>query len=164
MQNATFILRLQYRIFGMSFRAKKVKPDKEALDERIELPDCEVKEGEVWYPDDEFLVYAHDIMIRRYGYWSGFDLGLEPYHHIIEEVKAAGGICRKAAILLQRIVTTRIFQDGHHRTAFEVTKAFLEMNGASLKEKDEDRIIRFIKNIREYGIDEIERWIENGCV
>ena len=148
----------------MSSKAKKVKPDKEALKKPIELPNCEVKEGEVWYPPDEFLVYAHDIMIRRYGYWSGFEVGLEPYHHIIEEGKNAEGIYRKAAILLKRIATSRIFQDGHHRTAFEVTKAFLEMNGAVFKEKDELKIIRFIKNIREYDIEEIEGWLKDGTL
>ena len=148
----------------MSPKVKKVKPDKEALKENIELPECEVNEGKIWYPPDEFLVYAHDIMIRRYGYWSGFELGLEPYHHIIEEVKNAEGTYRKAAILLQRIATTRIFQDGHHRTAFEVTKAFLEMNDAHLKEKDDLKIIRFIKNIREYTVEEIESWLKNGIM
>lgn len=148
----------------MSPKAKKVKPDKEALKEPIELPECEVREGEVWYPPEEFLIYAHDIMIRRYGYWSGFEVGLEPYHHIIEEAKNADGIYRKAAILLKRIATSRIFQDGHHRTAFEVTKAFLEMNGAIFKEKDELKIIRFIKNIREYDIEQIEGWLKDGTL
>jgi hypothetical protein len=96
----------------MSPKVEKIKPDKEALKKPVELPDCEVKEGEVWYPPDEFLVYAHDIMISRYGYWSGFEVGLEPYHHYILEAKNAEGIYRKAAILLKRIATSRIFQDG----------------------------------------------------
>ncbi len=148
----------------MTPKAKKVKPNKKALKKRIELPECEVKEGEVWYPPDEFLVYAHDIMIERYGYWSGFETGIEPYHHFVEEAKNAEGIYRKAAIILQRIATSRIFQDGHHRTAFEVAKAFLEMNGADFKEKDEQKIIRFIKDIRKYSIEQIESWLENGSM
>lgn len=81
----------------MTPKVQKVKPNKEALKKIIKLPECEVKEGEVWYPPDEFLVYAHDIMIERYGYWSGFELGLEPYHHFIEEAKAL-----KAYIVKQR--------------------------------------------------------------
>lgn len=110
------------------------------------------------------MVLAHDIMIERYGYWSGFEVGLEPYHCYIEEVKNAEGIYRKAAILLKRIATSRIFQDGHHRTAFEVTKAFLEVNGAELKEKDELKIIKFIKDIRKYDIEQIESWLKNGTL
>ena len=103
-------------------------------------------------------------MIERYGYWSGFDVGVEPYRHFIEEVKNAKGIYRKAATLLIRIATMRIFQDGHHRTAFEVTKAFLEMNGAEFKEKDEQKIIKYIKGIRRYSIKEIESWLVNGTM
>jgi hypothetical protein len=123
-----------------------------------------VKEGEVWYPPDEFLVYAHDLMIERYGYWSGFELGLEPYHLIVKEMKKTDSIYRKAAILLRGIVTTRIFQDGHHRTGFEVTKAFLEMNNAHMKENAEANIIKFIKDIRKYSLDEIECWLKNGSL
>ena len=148
----------------MSPKVEKVKPDKEALKKNIELPDCEVKEGEVWYPPDEFLILAHDIMIKRYGYWSGFEVGIEPYHHFIEEIKNAEGIYRKAAILLKRIATSRIFQDGHHRTAFEVTKAFLEVNEAEFKEKDDQKIIKFIKDIRKHTIDDIESWLKNGAL
>lgn len=52
----------------MSHKIEKVKPNKDALKRHIELPDCEVKEGEIWYPPDEFLILAHDIMIECYGY------------------------------------------------------------------------------------------------
>ena len=103
-------------------------------------------------------------MIERYGYWSGFEVGIEPYHRFIEEIKNVEGIFRQAAILLQRIATCRIFQDGHHRTAFEVTKAFLEMNGAELIEKDDQKIIKFIKDIRQYSIEDIESWLKNGSL
>ena len=148
----------------MPSKVEKVKPNKDALKRQIRLPECDVKKGEVWYPPDEFLVYAHDVMIERYGYWSGFELGVEPYHHIIDEMKNADGIYLKAAILLQGIATTRIFQDGHHRTAFEVTKAFLEMNGAEMKENDEQKIIKFIKGIRKYSFEEIDSWLRNGSL
>jgi death-on-curing family protein len=148
----------------MPSKVEKVKPDKEVLKKPVELPTCEVKEGEVWYPPVEFLIYAHDIMIKRYGYWSGFEVGIEPYHHFIEEAKNAQGTHRKAAILLKRIATSRIFQDGHHRTAFEVTKAFLEMNGEEFKEKNEQNIIKFIKDIRKYSIEDIESWLKNGSL
>ena len=148
----------------MPAKAKKVKPNKEALKKHIQLPECDVKEGEVWYPPDEFLIYAHAIMIERYGYWSGFEVGIGPYHHFVEEMKKAEGIYHKAAILLKRIATSRIFQDGHHRTAFEVTKAFLEVNGAEFKEKDEQKIIKFIKDVRKYSIEETESWLKDGTL
>lgn len=146
----------------MAPKIRKVKPDKEALKKPISIPECEVKEGEVWYPPDDFLVLAHGIMIERYGGFTGFETGLEPYHQFIEEAKNTEGIYNKAAIILQRIATSRIFQDGHHRTAFEVTKTFLEVNGAEFKEKDDLKIIKFIKDIRSYNIEQIASWLKDG--
>ena len=148
----------------MSHKIEKIKPNIEALKKYIDLPECEVEEGKIWYPSDDFLIFAHDIMIECYGYWSGFELGIEPYHHIIKETEEAEGIYRKAAILIKGIATTSIFQDGHHRTAFEVTKTFLEMNGAEFKEKDELKIIKFMKGIRKFDIEQIEGWLKNGTL
>jgi prophage maintenance system killer protein len=82
-------------------------------------------------------------MIDRYGGYTGFESGLEPYHHFIDEAKNTTGIYRKAAVLLKDIGTSRVFQDGHHRTAYIVIKTFLEKNDADFKEKDEQNI-RFI--------------------
>jgi death-on-curing family protein len=148
----------------MSHKIEKIKPNIEALKKYIDLPECEVEEGKIWYPSDDFLIFAHDIIIECYGYWSGFELGIEPYHHIINETEEVEGIYRKAAILIKGIATTRIFQDGHHRTAFEVTKTFLEMNGAEFNEKDDLKIIKFMKGIRKFDIEQIEGWLKNGTL
>ena len=143
-------------------RVDKVKPNKDELKRPFQVPECEVNENEVWYPPEWFLIAIHDMMIQRYGGWTGFESGIEPYRHFIEEAKNAEGIYRKAAVLLRSIATSRIFQDGHHRTAFIVVKTFLEKNDVDFKEKDEQKIIRFIKDIRTYNIEEIESWLENG--
>ena len=102
------------------------------------------------------------MMIQRYGGWTGFESGIEPYHKFIDEARKTEGIYRKASVLLRSIATSRIFQDGHHRTAYIVVKTFLEKNDADFKEKDDRKIIKFIKDIRTYSIDEIESWLENG--
>ncbi|MGA3060199.1 MAG: hypothetical protein ABSD92_07490 [Candidatus Bathyarchaeia archaeon] len=154
---------LSIAVTNMSSKVQKVKPDEEALKKPIEIPESEeVGENEVWYPPDWFVVRMNEIMIHRYGGYCGFEVGIEPYHHFIEEIKNAEGIYRKASILLKRIATSRIFQDGHHRTAYIVTKTFLEKNDAIFKEKDESKIISFIKDIRNYDIEQIEGWLQNG--
>jgi prophage maintenance system killer protein len=117
---------------------------------------------EVWYPPDRFLEQIHNIIIEQYGGYPGYELGLTPYQHILEQVREADGIYRKGAILLKEIITTRIFQDGHHRTALVVTKVFLIKNDSVFKERDELKVIKFIKNIRRYTIEEIEGWLEYG--
>jgi prophage maintenance system killer protein len=65
-------------------------------------------------------------------------------------------------VLLKEIAITRIFQDGHHRTAYVVAKSFLEKNDVEFKENNELKIIKFIKSIRAYSIDEIAGWLEYG--
>ena len=96
----------------MPTKAEKVKPDKEALKKHIQLPECEVKEDEVWYPPDDFLIYAHDIMIERYGYWSGFEVGIEPYHHFIEEMKNAEAYIVKQPFFYKELQLVESFKTG----------------------------------------------------
>jgi prophage maintenance system killer protein len=141
----------------------KVKPNNKAQKEPLRIPDGSRDiVDDVWYPPEWFVIEVHDAMIERIGGWKGLDVGLAPYQHFLEEVKAAEGIYLKAAILLKDIATSRMFQDGHHRTAYIVTKTFLEKNDAEFAVKAEHDIIRFIKDIRKYSIKEIKGWIQNG--
>jgi len=116
----------------------------------------------IWYPTENFILKTHEIMLERFGGHHGLERGLVVFDVILEEAKREKGIYRKAAIFLRRIVVDRIFKDGNHRTAFEVTKTFLEMNGKKIKISDTEEVIRFIKDIRHYNIDEIENWLQNG--
>ena len=143
-------------------RVTKRKRDEEEINRPLVLPECDANPEEAWYPPDWFLEQINKLMIARYGGYTGFESGLEPFHHFIEEAKKTEGIYRKGAVLLKNIATSRIFQDGHHRTAYIVVKTFLEKNDAVFKEKDEQKIIKFIKDIRTFSIEEIAGWIENG--
>ena len=122
----------------------------------------EIPEGDVWYPDEEIVLKIHKTMLKEYGGWSGFERGIIVFKSILAEAKAASGIYRKAAIFLREIGTERIFKDGNHRTAQAVTETFLEMNSMQMKIQDSKEIIKFIKGILHYDIDEIEEWIKHG--
>lgn len=118
----------------------------------------------IWYPTKTFVIKAHKIMLEKFGGRPGFDRGIEVFDPILEEVKKTKGIYHKAAVLLRRLAIGRIFDDGNHRTAFEVTFTFLQLNDAEMKVKNTQKIIRFIKDILFYDIDEIEAWLRNGQV
>jgi len=118
----------------------------------------------IWYPTKTFVIKTHGIMLKKFGGHPGFDRGIEVFDGILREVKKTRGIYRKAAVLLRRLATGRIFDDGNHRTAFEVTFTFLQLNNAEMKVQNAQKIIRFIKNILFYNIDEIEAWLKNGQV
>lgn len=115
----------------------------------------------MWYPTRNFVAKAHEIMLKEFGGFPGFERGLVVFDVILEEAKSERGIYRKAAIFLRGIVVGQIFKDGNHRTAFEVTKTFLAMNGKKIKISNTGKVIRF-KDIRQYEIDEIENWLEYG--
>lgn len=102
-------------------------------------------------------------MLEQFGGYEGFERGIDPFHAVLAEVKASrGSIYRKAAIFLQRMIDVRIFQDGNHRTAFEVTDTFLRMNGEKIKITNEKETIALVKNIQQYSIGQIGGWLENG--
>lgn len=119
----------------------------------------------MWYPDKEFVVKIHTIvLLEPLGGFEGFERGINIFDYILEEVKTTKGIYRKAAVLLRRLVTDRIFKDGNHRTSYEVTKTFLEKNGKKMKFTNKEDIITFIKCIRRYNINEIEVWLKDGKI
>lgn len=119
----------------------------------------------MWYPDDAFVVLTHEEILKKYGGYPGFERGIEPLSLVLAEVKAdRGSVYRKAAILIQRMVNIRIFQDGNHRTAFEVTDTFLRMNGEGIKIPDKQKVIRLIKSVKQYNVEQIEGWLESGEV
>lgn len=98
----------------------------------------------IWYPTRNFVSRVHEIMIERFGGYPGFERGLGVFDVILEEAKSERSIYRKAAMFLTGIVVGRIFKDGNHRTVFEVTKTFLEINGRKMKINNTEKIIRFI--------------------
>jgi prophage maintenance system killer protein len=116
----------------------------------------------IWYPNEEIILKIHETMLKKYGGWPGFERGINIFQNILTEMKKAKGIYRKAAILLKGMVTARIFKDGNHRTAQAVTETFLEMNNAPMHIQDSKEIIKFIKNVLYYDIDEIEAWLKYG--
>lgn len=116
-----------------------------------------------WYPDRDFIIRIHDEMIREFGGHHGFERGINLFDVVVKWVKETrGSLYRKAAVFLKSSVNVRIFADGNHRTAFEVTDVFLRMNGGQIKITDEQKVIRFIKDIKNYSIEEIEAWLRHG--
>ncbi|MFH0817866.1 MAG: type II toxin-antitoxin system death-on-curing family toxin [Candidatus Micrarchaeota archaeon] len=68
----------------------------------------------------------------------------------------------KATILLERIVLGHPFVDGNKRTAFQVTKTFLKLNGHELESPEEETIsflVLIAKGLKNrYSI---KSWLEN---
>ena len=93
---------------------------------------------------------------------AGNRSGIIVFKRILAEAKAAKGIYRKAAIFLRGMSARRIFKDANHRTAQAVTETFLETNNTQMKIQNSKEIIKFIKSVLHYNIDEIEEWLKYG--
>jgi len=116
----------------------------------------------MWYPDKDFVAWVHEVILERSGGFSGFERGLDCFDAILTNVKTTRGLYRKTAVLLREMVTHRIFADANHRTAYELAKVFLEMNGRKTKTTDSTKIFTFIKDILNYETAEIEEWLKHG--
>jgi len=120
--------------------------------------------GGLWYPDADFVVWVHGVVLERFGGHAGFERGVGVFGFVLQKVKAETGLYRRAAVLLVELVRCRMFADGNHRTAFEVTKTFLEMNGGALASEGLGDVVRFIKNINSYSVEEVEKWLKYGKI
>jgi len=122
----------------------------------------DILEKDVWYPDEKLVLEIHKTILEKYGGWQGYERGINVLFYILTDAKKAKGIYNKAAVFLRKLVVGRIFVDGNHRTAQAITEIFLEMNNTQMKVQETEEIIRFIKHILEYDLEEIAEWLENG--
>lgn len=87
--------------------------------------------------------------------------------HIINTCKELqGDLYDKAVCLLKGIVQLHPFASGNRRTAFIITKAFLEENGEKFNIEDDPKQAKVMLGIREnyYPDKDIKEWIRHGKI
>lgn len=87
-----------------------------------------------------------------------------PRVNLEEIVRDAGrqdDVFTSAAILLRRLVTAHLFEDGNKRTAWTVTLIYLERKGETPPGGDET-VERVLKRIRRFDVHEIATWLATG--
>lgn len=125
---------------------------------------------ELVYPSFEAVLEAHIRIIRKIGGQTGsvnasnLKYILETVHDIGEESENAQKVIkRKAAYMMYNMVVSHPFLDGNKRSAFEITKRFLELNGWVLAPRDEDAFNKLV-SIANGTLDQedVEEWIGNN--
>jgi death on curing protein len=103
------------------------------------------------YPSFEGVIEAHSRIIRLTGGQSGMISSsnlkyiLETVQYIGEELgESKDGIKCKAEYVLYNIVVLHPFLDGNKRSAFEVTKRFLELNRRPFKPEEEEAFNKLV--------------------
>jgi death-on-curing family protein len=85
---------------------------------------------------------------------------LETAKDIGENLPEEKAIVRKAAYLLFNLVNLHPFLDGNKRTAYEVTRDFLELNGWNLEPSENDAFDILVSiSMGEVDAESTERWI-----
>ena len=86
---------------------------------------------------------------------------------VIKQCKETkGDIYDKAVCLLKGIIQEHAFASGNRRTAFIITKYFINANKGKFGVKDDPQYARPMQGIREnyYTNKEIKEWIKNGKI
>jgi death on curing protein len=91
------------------------------------------------YPSRDAVLRLHEAIVRQSGGEQGF-VSLSNLAYVLETVKDIGegmpddkALVRKAGYLLFNLINLHPFLDGNKRTAYEITKGFLEQNGWHLE-------------------------------
>ncbi|MCP8313505.1 MAG: type II toxin-antitoxin system death-on-curing family toxin [archaeon] len=127
--------------------------------------------SEIEYPSPEQVDMLYREIIRRTGGESGY-LNRSNLDYILDAVKDVGerlprkeALIRKAAFLLYNIIRMHPFLNGNKRTAFELTKIFLESNGYRLQSGVQEAF-EFVLEIAsgKLSMSDIESWIQKRLI
>lgn len=97
----------------------------------------------VHYPNYEAVIEAHKRIVKESGGTAGI-LSVSNLHYILDTVQDIGKglefdkLISKAAYILYNIITLHPFVDGNKRTAFEIAKAFLQLNGQHFEVEEDE--------------------------
>ena len=123
------------------------------------------------YLSIEDVEWAHERILDVTGGERG-DLAKANLEFVLEAVKDVGrdisfekSLVKKAAFLLHNLVTRHPFVNGNKRTAIEIAKTFLELNGFSLRARTEQTAIMVTRvGTGEISQAQVEEWIVMNLV
>lgn len=127
--------------------------------------------SEIEYPSPEQVDMLYREIIRRTGGESGYfnrsnlDYILDAVKDIGERLPRKEALIRKVAFLLYNIIRMHPFLNGNKRTAFELTKVFLEANGYRLQSVVQETF-EFVLEITsgKLSMSDIESWIQKCLI
>ena len=118
------------------------------------------------YPSKEAVLHLHEKIIEMAGGEQGF-VSQSNLAYVLETVEDIGddlpekeAIIRKSGYLLFNLISLHPFLDGNKRTAFEVTKNLLKLNGWRFEPVEDDAFTQLLSISRgESDPQATELWI-----
>lgn len=117
-------------------------------------------------PTPEQIIAAHDEIEREYELaYTGTCVAAPKLklRRIVTEAADQDDLYASAACLLRDLITAHVFEDGNKRTAWMVTRGYLDRNGVTPPEHDVSAE-RVLRRIRRYEVDEIATWLAEGRI
>ena len=128
-----------------------------------------MKNADIVYPTVQELIEFNVIVLDSIKIKKADQnkvLSYQKIKNIIEGVKISDGdIYDKATYLMRQTVSQHAFASGNRRTAFIVSKFFLQSNNEAFNIPDNPDYARIMIGIPDnYRDDEIKNWIKNGNI
>lgn len=117
-------------------------------------------------PSPDEIMTAHDRIVETYDLTHDDVNVVAPrlkFRRLLEEVAKQDDTYERAAQLLRDLVTSHYFEDGNKRTAWIVTREYLNEHGERPAERS-DRVPHILRRVRRYDVDEIADWLRTGSL
>jgi len=125
-----------------------------------------LRDDEIKYPSVKQVEQLHyhvlEMTEERGGYLNKTNL-----EYVLDAVKEIGeksarkqGIIKKAAFLLHNVIVLHPFVNGNKRTAYELARLFVRLNGHDIK-TDEADVYQFMIRVAadKTSVQDVEKWI-----
>jgi death-on-curing protein len=111
------------------------------------------------------IIEVHEEIEESYGLtYTGISSVLpeQTLENILDDIDDFDGVYLRAAGLLRRLISVHIFEDGNKRTAWTVTRLYLEDNDAEPAMRDPERVATVLRRIQRFDTHELAEWLKTG--
>ncbi len=116
--------------------------------------------AKIIYPTKKELIELNKRIVKKSGGMLGI-ISSQRIEEILDEMKEESDLLLQASFLMHEIITRQPFADGNRRTAYEATKAFLNINGIDLIASDDEIEIIVDKILADMmNRDELKEWLK----
>ena len=114
-------------------------------------------------PTVEDVFAIHDDLVDQYGLppGTGRPLPHRPIESAIEDAAEESNHYRRAAILLRRIGTAHVFEDGNKRTAFTTAGYYLRHVGCDVAPSQAQAAV-VMQHFKRFDVDELAEWLRTA--
>lgn len=118
-------------------------------------------------PTAEEIIEVHDEISKSYGLTHTGIRAILPeqtLEQMIEEIDEYDDTYLRAAGLLRDLITAHIFEDGNKRTAWTVTRLYLQSRGTEPAVRETAHVAHVLRRVKRYDHNEIADWLATGTI